>query len=103
MREYRCPKCDTVNRLLPKCGKCQADIAEPAMIRMSWWLYQHRKDKRLIFPAIITVSIAGYFLVAGKPFAPHNRAECREEAARVAKSKEAMAVLLNLCNSKFPA
>jgi hypothetical protein len=103
MREYRCSNCDTVNRLAPKCGKCQADIAEPAMIRASWWVYEHRKDKRVIFPAIIAVLIAGYFLAVSASFAPRNLSECREQAARSAKSKEAMFVLLGLCSSKFPA
>jgi hypothetical protein len=73
------------------------------MVRFSWWLHQHRKDKRLIYPAIIAVLIAGYFVATGNPYGPRNRSECREEAARTAKSKEAMAVLLGLCNSKFPA
>jgi hypothetical protein len=77
-------------------------LKQPAMIRISWWVYEHCKDKRLIYPAIITVLITGYFLATGNPFAPHNLAECREEAARSAKSREAMHVLLNLCNSKFP-
>jgi hypothetical protein len=50
------------------------------------------KEKRVIYPGIIAVLIAGLTIIgfiAGS--------SCREEAARSAKSKDALSVLLNLC------
>ena len=45
LRAYQCQNCKTVNRLAPKCGKCQADVVEPTLIQISWWLHEHRSDK----------------------------------------------------------
>lgn len=103
MREVHCQNCKTVNRLAPKCGKCQSEIDEPKLIRAAWWLYGRPKDGGLVYLAIAVALSAGYFAATGWPFSPHNSEECEEEAARSAKSKEAMSVLLNLCESKFPA
>src|SRR5258708_13900921 len=51
----------------------------------------------LVYIAIIAVLAAGYYLTK-----PRNFTECREEAARNAKSKEAMFVLIDVCRAKFP-
>lgn len=102
MREYQCHSCKAINRLSPKCGKCQSDLVEPALVRASWWLHNHRTDKRLIYPAIGAALIAAYLVATGSPFAPHNRQECEEDAARSGKSAAAMRVLRNLCDEKFP-
>lgn len=103
MREVHCQNCKTINRLAPKCGNCQAEISEPRLIRSAWWLYDHRKDDHLVYLAVAVALSAGYFAATGWPFSPHSSEECREDAARSARSNEAMSVLLGLCGSKFPA
>jgi len=36
-------------------------------------------------------------------FSPANVSECREQAARTARSNDAMRVLISVCYSKFPS
>jgi hypothetical protein len=71
------------------------------MIKILSWLWQHRKEKRVIYPGIIAVLIAGYVVVTiigfiGSFFGSGSGSSCREEAARSAKSKDALSVLLSV-------
>jgi hypothetical protein len=52
----------------------------------------------LIYGAIIVALIAYLFA----PASPQTFLECRENAARTAKSKEAMYVLIGVCRERFP-
>jgi hypothetical protein len=104
--EIRCQNCQKINYLRPPCAYCKHDlveakIADPKIVEMSWWLYQHRTDARLVFPLVIVGLAACYFAAFGSPFAPRTYQECREEAARSGKSSAAMRVLLNVCESRF--
>jgi hypothetical protein len=53
-----------------------------------------------VLVAILTVALATVY--AFSTASPRNFNECREEAARTAKSKEAMFVLIDVCREKFP-
>jgi hypothetical protein len=105
MREVHCPHCNAVNRR-PKCGSCQKEIPDPAAIELAWKLYEHRGYLRYAGIAFLVVAVA---LVLWRPwetfyfFSPTNVAECREQAARTARSNDAMHVLISLCYSKFPS
>jgi hypothetical protein len=102
MREVHCPHCNATNRR-PKCGSCQKEIADPPVLALAWKLYEHRK---VVGIASVTVALAlfvwrpweGFYL-----FYPANVSECREQAARTARSNDAMRVLINLCYDKFPS
>jgi hypothetical protein len=102
MREVHCPHCNAVNRR-PKCGSCQKEIPDPAAIELAWKLYEHRRYAGITF---LVVAVA---LVLWRPwetfyfFSPTSAAECREQAARTARSNDAMRVLISLCYSKFPS
>jgi len=71
------------------------------MIALSWKLYEHR---RFIGIACLTVALA---LILWRPwegvyfFAPTNYQDCKEQAARTARSNEAMRALIGVCYSKF--
>jgi hypothetical protein len=101
MREVHCPHCNAINRR-PKCGGCQKEIADPPAIALVWKLYQHRK----IVGIASTIVVLSLFL--WRPwetyyfFYPTNLSECREQAARTARSSDAMRVLISLCSGKFP-
>jgi hypothetical protein len=103
MREVHCPHCNATNRR-PKCGSCQNEIDDPAAIEFAWKLYEHRRYGRYIG---ITLLIGVLAVVLWHPwetnyfFPPTNLSECREQAARSAKSDAAMRVLLGACSSKF--
>src|SRR5215831_5998864 len=100
MHEVHCPHCKAVNRR-PKCGSCQKEIADPPAIEFAWKLYEYRKTLRYI---AVGLGIMALLLAIWRPiyfFAPTNRLECREQAARTARSNEAMRVLLIACQSKF--
>jgi hypothetical protein len=45
--------------------------------------------------------IALLAIVVRRPWDPTNLSECRERAARTARSNDAMRVLLDVCNSQF--
>jgi hypothetical protein len=94
MREVHCPHCNATNRR-PKCGSCQKEIADPPAIVLVWKLYEHR---RVVGIASLIVALVLFFY----PFYPANISDCREQAARNARSNDAMRVLINLCNDKFP-
>src|SRR6266702_3817713 len=101
MREIQCPHCNTKNRR-PKCGSCQNEIPEPRAIELAWKLYDHRK--RLVIAGTITFVV---LCVLWRPWeslfpGPTNYSECREQAARSARSNAAMYVLLSECSSRFP-
>jgi hypothetical protein len=102
MRDVHCPHCNATNRR-PKCGSCQKEIADPAAIEFAWTLYEHRRHVGI---ALIITALA---FVLWRPWetyyyfiSPTNISECREQAARAARSKEAMWVLISVCNTKFP-
>jgi hypothetical protein len=101
LREYKCPNCGVMNRLRPKCSKCDTALIDPAFIRMSWWIYNRRKDRWLIFAAAAVVIVTACLLVLWAPFSATYE-ECRADAARSGKTIPAMNVLLDLCNKKFP-
>lgn len=105
--EIRCQNCQKINYLRPPCAYCKHDLVEakitdPKIVEMSWWLYRHRRDMRVIYPAVLAALLVGYLIATGSPFAPRSHQECMEDAARSAKSVQAMRVLIDLCNSKFP-
>jgi hypothetical protein len=96
MRKIICPHCHTENRR-PRCGSCQGEIPEPRAIEFAWKLYEHRH--RLAIAVVMTLVILGLW----RPweFLPTNYSECREQAARTARSNAAMYILLSECSSKF--
>ncbi len=102
MREVHCPHCNATNRR-PKCGSCQKEIADPATIEFAWKLYEYRRYGRYVGIAFIVAALA---VVLWRPwetfyfFSPSNVSECREHAARTAKSDAAMRVLIGECSSK---
>ena len=104
MREVHCPYCNATNRR-PKCGNCQKEIADPPAIEFAWKLYEHRRYLRYVGMAVAITAMA---VVLWRPwetfyfFSPTNVAECREQAARTARSNDAMRVLISLCYLKFP-
>src|SRR5215467_2935491 len=95
MRIVQCPQCQAKNRR-PKCGACDREIADPPVIHFAWALYDRRKSVGIAF----LISMLALFLL--RPWDPANLSECREQAARTARSNDAMHILLNLCSSKFP-
>ena len=99
MHEVHCPHCKVVNRR-PKCGSCQKEIADPPAIEFAWKLYEYRKTLRYF---AVGLGITALLLVIWRPwgFSPTNRLECREQAARTARTNEAMHVLISACYSKF--
>jgi hypothetical protein len=99
MRDVHCPHCNATNRR-PKCGSCQKEIADPSAIEFAWKVYEHRRHLRY---AGIAFLVMGVVLVLWRPWEPTNVAECREQAARIARSNDAMRVLISLCYSKFPS
>jgi len=95
MREVHCPHCSATNRR-PN-AVCQREISEPAAIVLGWKLYEQRRYVGIAFVASLLL------LVLWRPweFSPANQAECREQAARTARSNDAMRVLLGVCYDKF--
>ena len=104
MREVHCPHCNATNRR-PKCGNCQKEVADPAAIEFAWKLYEQRRYLRYIGIAFLIMAVA---IVLWRPwetfyfFSPTNVAECREQAARTARSNDAMRVLIRCCNGPRP-
>jgi hypothetical protein len=101
MREVHCPHCHAINRL-PRCGSCKKEIDDPPAIAVVWNLYEHRK---VVGMAFLIVAIA---FVLWRPwevyfFSPANITDCREQAARTARSKDALRVLEGVCYDKFPS
>jgi hypothetical protein len=99
MRKIICPHCHTENRR-PRCGNCQGAIPEPSAIELAWILYDNRK--RLAIAGGLAMLVLGLW----RPwesllFGPTNYSECRQQAARHARSNAAMFVLLSECSSKF--
>lgn len=91
-----CPNCGAKNRK-PRCGSCQAEIADPIPVKIAWWLYGKRKDVGgWITVGALLVAIAAWYLRG-----PSDLTECREQAARTARSNDAMRILLGICNSRF--
>jgi hypothetical protein len=102
MREVHCPHCNATNRR-PKCGSCQKEIADPPAVALVWKLYQRRK---IVGVASGIVALAIFLWRPWETFHffyPANVSECREQAARTARSNDAMRVLINLCYDKFPS
>jgi hypothetical protein len=79
------------------------EIADPAMIALAWKLYEHR---RYVGIACLAVALA---LILWSPwegfyfFPPTNYQDCKERAARTARSNEAMRIIIGVCYSKFPS
>jgi hypothetical protein len=99
MREVHCPHCNATNRR-PKCGSCRAEIADPPAIEFAWALY----DRRTVVG--IALGATALFLISWPTFCyiyPATSADCEEQAARSARSNDAMRVLLRLCYEKFPS
>src|ERR1700738_2509874 len=94
MRTIQRSHCNATNRR-PKCGSCQKEIEDPPAIKLAWMLYDRRKYVGIAF----LVSVLA--IVVWRPWEPTNLSECREQAARTARSNDAMRILLNVCNSKF--
>ena len=89
----------------PKCGSCQKEIADPPAIEFAWKLHEHRRYLRYVG---IAFTIAALTIVLWRPwetfyFSPASVSECREQAARTARSNDAMRVLISVCYSKFPS
>lgn len=99
MREVHCRHCKATNRR-PKCGSCQKEIADPPAIALVWKLYQHRKFVRLAstFVVVTILSWEAFYY-----FYPATSADCQEQAARSARSNDALRVLLRLCYERFPS
>ena len=102
MRDVHCPHCNATNRR-PKCGSCQKEIADPPAIEFAWKIYEHRRYVGLASAIVVLTLVLWRPWEATYFFSPANVSECREQAARTARSKEAMFVLLGLCHSKFPS
>ena len=102
MREVHCPHCNATNRR-PKCGSCQKEIADPPAVEIVWKLYEHRKVVG------ITSTIIALTLLLWRPwetfyfFYPANISDCREQAARTARTNDALHILIGVCNDKFPS
>ena len=101
MRAVHCLHCKAINRR-PKCGSCHQQITDPAAIEFAWKLYEQR---RYVGIALVVTVLA---LILWRPwetfylFSPTDFSECREQAARTGRSKEAMWVLIDICRTKFP-
>jgi hypothetical protein len=94
MRTVQCSHCNATNRR-PRCGSCQKEVADPPVIQLAWKLY----DQRKYIGIALLISVLA--IVAWHPWEPTNRSECRVQAARSARSNDAMQVLLSECYSKF--
>jgi hypothetical protein len=94
MHIIHCPHCQAKNRR-PKCGSCAKEIADPPAIQLAWLLYNRRKYIGIAF-LILTFAI-----LVWRPWDPTNLSECREQAARSARSNDAMRVLLNCATRNF--
>ena len=102
MREFHCSYCHATNRR-PKCGSCQKEIAEPPAIELIWKLYQHRKVAGVLSAVVVLALILWRPWESFYFFSPTNYTECKEQAARTARSNDAMRVLIGICSSKFPS
>ena len=99
MRKIVCPHCHTENRR-PRCGNCQGAITEPPAIEFAWLLYDNRK--RLAIAGGMTLLVLSLWRpLESLLFGPTDYSECRQQAARTARSNAAMYVLLSDCASKF--
>jgi hypothetical protein len=98
MREVRCPHCDATNRR-PRCGRCEKELEDPAAFKIAWKLYEHRLYvgiAGIVVALAITLWSPSIYI-----FSPSNFDECREQAARTARSNDAMRILIGVCSSKF--
>jgi hypothetical protein len=86
MRTIQCSHCNATNRR-PKCGSCQKEISDPPAIQLAWMLY----DRRKYIEIALLVSL--FAIVAWRPWEPTNNSECRVQAARTARSNDAMHVV----------
>jgi hypothetical protein len=95
----------------PRIGDPSAAVAKrrsatPPAIEFAWKLHEHRRYLRYVG---IAFTVAALAIVLWRPwetfyfFSPANVSECREQAARTARSNDAMRVLLSVCYSKFPS
>lgn len=95
----RCDHCDAVNRR-PVCGRCRSELVEPLFIKVAWLVFHFRKQLYLVF------AVAGVCIYMWTPWelfqSPRNYVECKERAARTARSNAAMYVLISNCSARFP-
>lgn len=97
MHEIRCPHCKARNRR-PRCGGCQAEIIEPRIVNLARTLHEHRKHSAAVLViALLTLA----FWRPWEIYYPANLLECKEQAARTAKSKQAMWILVDACSQRF--
>jgi hypothetical protein len=98
MREVHCPHCAAKNRR-PRCGRCEKEIADPTAIEFAWKIYEHRRYVGIA--AIVSVLAIIVWGSSFYIFSPADIEECREQAARTARSNDAMRILIGVCNSRF--
>jgi hypothetical protein len=94
MREVRCPHCNVTNRR-PKCGSCQKEIVDPPAVELVWKLYEHRK---VVAVTSVLLALTAFYLLY-----PGDISDCREQAARTARTNDALHILIRVCNDKFPS
>lgn len=100
--ETVCPHCQARNRR-PKCGSCHEDlptISDPPLV--SWARKIHENQWNALRWLLLGSAAAVAIFLAGKPWESKSLTECQDDAARSGRSREAMHVLLNLCDEKFP-
>ena len=95
----RCKHCQTVNRK-PVCGRCRTELIEPLFIRGAWQVFRYRK--KLSFAAAAAVCAAYLWAPWEILQRPRTYVECKEHAARTARTNAAMYVLISNCSARFP-
>jgi hypothetical protein len=102
MREVQCLHCNATNRR-PKCGSCQKEIADPPAVALAWKLHQHRKVVGIASIIVVLALLLWWPWETVYFFYPANISDCRAQAARTARTNDALRVLIGVCNDKFPS